>query len=39
LQAEDSCVIPASVDYTLHASAGLELLEVSLPASDEPSPE
>jgi uncharacterized protein YjlB len=28
----DSCVIPAGVDYTLHAGAGLEMLEVILPA-------
>lgn len=28
----DSCVIPAGMDYTLHAGAGLEMLEVSLPA-------
>jgi mannose-6-phosphate isomerase-like protein (cupin superfamily) len=32
LQAGDSCVIPAGVDYTLWAGAGLEMLEVSLPA-------
>lgn len=32
LQAGDSCVIPAGVDYTLRAGAGLEMLEVSLPA-------
>ena len=35
LQVGDSCVIPASVDYTLRAGAGLEMLEVNLPA--EPS--
>jgi quercetin dioxygenase-like cupin family protein len=28
----DSCVIPAEVDYTLKADAGLEMLEVGLPA-------
>lgn len=32
LQAGDSCVIPAGVDHTLRANAGLEMLEVSLPA-------
>jgi hypothetical protein len=32
LQVGDSCVIPAGVDYTLRAGAGLEMLEVSLPA-------
>ncbi|HKQ72479.1 MAG TPA: cupin domain-containing protein [Blastocatellia bacterium] len=32
LQAGDSCVIPAGVDYTLRAGAELEMLEVSLPA-------
>jgi quercetin dioxygenase-like cupin family protein len=32
LQACDSCVIPAGVDYTLKAGAGLEMLEVSLHA-------
>jgi mannose-6-phosphate isomerase-like protein (cupin superfamily) len=32
LLAGDSCVIPDGVDYTLHAGAGLEMLEVSLPA-------
>jgi quercetin dioxygenase-like cupin family protein len=32
LHAGDSCVIPAGVDYTLKAGAGLEMLEVSLPA-------
>lgn len=32
LQADDSCVIPAGTAYTLHAGAGLELLEVALPA-------
>jgi mannose-6-phosphate isomerase-like protein (cupin superfamily) len=32
LQAGDSCVIPAGVDYTLRAGVGLEMLEVSLPA-------
>jgi len=32
LQAGDSCVIPAGVDYTLRAEAGLEMLEVNLPA-------
>ncbi len=32
LQAGDSCVIPAGVDYTLRGGAGLEMLEVSLPA-------
>jgi uncharacterized protein YjlB len=31
LMAGDSCVIPAGVDYTLQAGAGLEMLEVSLP--------
>ncbi|MCI0390684.1 MAG: cupin [Acidobacteria bacterium] len=31
LQAGDSCVIPAGVDYTLRAGEGLEMLEVSLP--------
>lgn len=32
LLAGDSCVIPEGVDYTLEADAGLEMLEVSLPA-------
>jgi hypothetical protein len=32
LAAGDSCVIPAGVDYTLRVDAGLEMLEVSLPA-------
>jgi mannose-6-phosphate isomerase-like protein (cupin superfamily) len=32
LLAGDSCVIPAGVGYTLKAGAGLEILEVSLPA-------
>lgn len=32
LQAGDSCIIPAQLDYTLQASAGAELLEVALPA-------
>jgi quercetin dioxygenase-like cupin family protein len=32
LMAGDSCVIPAGVDYALKAGAGLEMLEVSLPA-------
>ena len=32
LAANDSCVIPAGVDYTLEAGAGAELLEVTLPA-------
>src|SRR5262249_25301447 len=32
LQAGDSCVVPAGVDYTLRAGAGLEMLEVNLPA-------
>ncbi|HMV47319.1 MAG TPA: cupin domain-containing protein [Blastocatellia bacterium] len=32
LRTDDSCVIPAGVDYTLHADAELEMLEVSLPA-------
>jgi quercetin dioxygenase-like cupin family protein len=32
LMAGDSCVIHAGVDYTLKAGAGLEMLEVSLPA-------
>jgi quercetin dioxygenase-like cupin family protein len=31
LQAGDSCVIPAGVDYTLRAGAGLEMLEVMIP--------
>jgi mannose-6-phosphate isomerase-like protein (cupin superfamily) len=31
----DSCVVPPGVSYTLHAGAGLEMLEVSLPA-DQP---
>jgi quercetin dioxygenase-like cupin family protein len=35
LQAGDSCVIPPEVDCALSAGAGLELLEVSLPA-DQP---
>ena len=30
LQAGDSCVIPASIDYAFEASNGLELMEVSL---------
>jgi mannose-6-phosphate isomerase-like protein (cupin superfamily) len=32
LMAGDSCVIPAGVDHTLQVDAGLEMLEVSLPA-------
>lgn len=32
LTAGASCVIPAGVDYTLQAGAGLEMLEVTLPA-------
>lgn len=32
LQAGDSCAIPAGLGFTLRANAGLELLEVSLPA-------
>ena len=32
LRAGDSCVIPAGVNYTLNAGAGLEMLEVSLPS-------
>ncbi len=32
LMVGDSCVIPAGVDYTLKAGAGLEMLEISLPA-------
>jgi mannose-6-phosphate isomerase-like protein (cupin superfamily) len=32
LLAGDSCVVPAGVDYTLQAGAGLEMLEVSMPA-------
>lgn len=32
LQAGDSCVLPAGLGYKLRAGAGLELLEVSLPA-------
>lgn len=32
LRTDDSCVIPGGVDYTLHAAAELEMLEVSLPA-------
>ena len=32
LQANDSCVIPASAEYALDASAGAEFLEVTLPA-------
>jgi mannose-6-phosphate isomerase-like protein (cupin superfamily) len=32
LMARASCVIPAGVDYTLQAGAGLEMLEVTLPA-------
>ncbi|MFN7927695.1 MAG: cupin domain-containing protein [Blastocatellia bacterium] len=32
LQAGNSCVIPAQMNYTLQAGAGLEMLEVSLPA-------
>jgi len=31
LQAGDSCVIPAGVDYALRAGAGLEMLEVMIP--------
>ncbi|HEU0184141.1 MAG TPA: cupin [Blastocatellia bacterium] len=37
LQVGDSCVIPAGVDYTLKAGAGLEMFEVSLPA-ESPQP-
>jgi len=36
LQAGDCCVIPAGSGYTLRADAGLELLEVSLPADLPP---
>ena len=32
LKANDSCVVPAGVDYALEVGAGLELLEVTLPA-------
>jgi quercetin dioxygenase-like cupin family protein len=32
LSANDSCVIPAGVDYAIEAGAGTELLEVALPA-------
>jgi mannose-6-phosphate isomerase-like protein (cupin superfamily) len=32
LQEGDSCVLPADLKYTLRASAGLEMLEVRLPA-------
>jgi len=32
LLAGDSCVIPAGVDYALRAEAGMEMLEVNLPA-------
>jgi quercetin dioxygenase-like cupin family protein len=32
IQASDSCIIPAELTATLHASAGLEMLIVSLPA-------
>jgi quercetin dioxygenase-like cupin family protein len=31
LQPGDSCVVPAGIDYTLRASAGLEILELALP--------
>ena len=37
LKAGDSCVIPPGVDYTLQGGAGLEMLEVSLPAELPPS--
>jgi quercetin dioxygenase-like cupin family protein len=37
LQAGDSCVILADEDYTLRAAAGLEFLEVRLPADLSPS--
>jgi quercetin dioxygenase-like cupin family protein len=33
LLAGDSCVVPAGLDFSLEASEGLELLEVSLPAT------
>ena len=33
LKANDSCVIPAGVDYALEANAGVEILEVTLPAA------
>jgi quercetin dioxygenase-like cupin family protein len=36
LQAGDSCVIPAGLDYTLRGQTGLEFLEVSLPAELPP---
>jgi mannose-6-phosphate isomerase-like protein (cupin superfamily) len=32
LKADDSCVMPAGADYALHADAGAEFLEVTLPA-------
>ena len=32
LSAGDSCVLPAGLDFSLEAGAGLELLDVSLPA-------
>jgi mannose-6-phosphate isomerase-like protein (cupin superfamily) len=32
LKANDSCIIPAGVDYALHADSGSEWLEVTLPA-------
>jgi mannose-6-phosphate isomerase-like protein (cupin superfamily) len=34
LQAGDSCVIPAAIDYVYKASKGLELMEVSLSDSE-----
>lgn len=33
LQAGDSCVIPAGSDFRMHANAGMECMEVSLPAT------
>ena len=36
LRTDDSCVIPAGVEYTLHAGANLEMLEVSLPGELPP---
>jgi mannose-6-phosphate isomerase-like protein (cupin superfamily) len=37
LQANDSCVVPAGVDYALSTDASAELLEVTLPAELPPS--
>ncbi|MGH9838580.1 MAG: cupin domain-containing protein [Blastocatellia bacterium] len=36
LQAGDSCIIPAGMDYKLRADVGLEMLEIHMPAELQP---